>query len=228
MKMSKQIASFVLGVAVGFCLYSLLKFWPLATARVLNVASPMGASHPRQLLRSPWVKRALPSQVCAPVRVQSPRQARAMPREVAEQRMRVQPKPACVKVAEPAAARVAAKDVVASSLAPAAPAPAAFKAIGYLEKAGGQVEAIILQENQIQVVHIGDLIAGRYRVTEVSPEFVDAVDETQVQSPMAKPDGAKSEELTASVAKQPIAPPALDASARAAVVARRSPSRLPT
>jgi Tfp pilus assembly protein PilP len=89
------------------------------------------------------------------------------------------------------------------------PAPTTFKAIGYVEKAGGQLEAIILQENQIQVVHMGDLIAGRYRVTKVSPDVVDAIDETLAQSPMAKPDGAKSDELTASVAQQPSAPPAL-------------------
>jgi len=73
------------------------------------------------------------------------------------------------------------------------PAPTIFKTIGYVERAEGQLEAIILQENQIQVVHIGEHIAGRYLVTKITPDLVDAVDETLVQSPMAKLDVAKSD-----------------------------------
>jgi hypothetical protein len=68
-----------------------------------------------------------------------------------------------------------------------------FKTIGYVEKAGGQLEAIILQENQIQVVHIGDRIADRYRVTSITPDSVDALDETLVQSSMAQSGAAKPE-----------------------------------
>jgi len=124
-----------------------------------------------------------------------------MTREVAEGRSRVQPKPGAVKVAEPAAV----KQVAAVNVSSAPPAPTIFKTMGYVEKAGGQLEAIILQENEIQVVHIGDLLAGRYRVTKVSPDAVAALDETLVQSPMAKPNDAG--ELTASVAQQPSTPP---------------------
>jgi Tfp pilus assembly protein PilP len=86
----------------------------------------------------------------------------------------------------------AVKELIAQKMSATPPAPTTFKAIGYVEKAGGQVEAIILQENQIQVVHIGDLIAGRYRVTKVSPDLVDTTDETLAQSLPAKPDFAES------------------------------------
>jgi hypothetical protein len=75
-----------------------------------------------------------------------------------------------------------------------------------VEKAGGQLEAIILQENQVQVVHIGDRIAGRYRVTKITPDLVDALDETLVQSSMAKSGGAESEVLEA---KSTLPPPAV-------------------
>ena len=80
---------------------------------------------------------------------------------------------------------------------PAPPAPTVFKAIGYVEKAGGQLEAIILQENQVQVVHIGDRIAGRYRVTKITPDLVDALDETLVQSSMLKSGGPESGKVAA-------------------------------
>ncbi len=117
----------------------------------------------------------------------------------------VQPKAGIVPVALPAAT----KEVPAVNVSSAPPAPTVFKTIGYVEKAGGQLEAVILQDNQVQVVHIGDLIAGRLRVTKVSPDSVDAVDETQVPAPMAKPNATKSDEITASNEPQaPVTPAA--------------------
>jgi hypothetical protein len=95
------------------------------------------------------------------------------------------------------------------SASPATPALTTFSPMGYVEKAGGELEAIILQENEVQVVHIGDIISGRYRVTKITPDTVAAVDETQVQSPMAKPKGVESKELTADGAPEPSAPPAV-------------------
>ena len=215
MKIIRQFVSFVLGVGVGICLYSLLKLWPLSPARMSNDSSQMGANHRGKPLRAPWVQRSLPPQVCAPVRVHSEKHIHAVTREVAEGRSRVQPKPEAANVAEPAAA----KEVAVVNVSSAAPAPKIFKTIGYVEKAGGQLEAIILQENEIQVVHIGDLIAARYRVTQVSADAVDAIDETLVQSPMPKPNGAKSNELTASVAQQPSTPPVTAAPTQPEVLA---------
>ena len=68
------------------------------------------------------------------------------------------------------------------------------------------MDAIILQENAIQVVHVGDLIASRYRVTKILPDSVDIVDEFLEPSPMAKPTRTRPEELsTAEV--QPLSSP---------------------
>jgi hypothetical protein len=95
----------------------------------------------------------------------------------------------------------------APQVSPAPTPPTVFKAIGYVEKAGGQLEAIILQENQIQVVHLGDEIAGRYRVTKITPDVVDAIDETVVQIPMVKPGKGNPELVAAIGAGQQLAPP---------------------
>jgi hypothetical protein len=137
------------------------------------------------------------------VSILSPKHVHALTRKASERRSQARPEPEPAKVSEPAATNVVPVETV--SLAP--PAPTTFKPIGYVEKAGGQLEAIILQENEVQVVHMGDLIAGRYRVTKISPDSVEATDETLVQSPMPKPNGTESKELTASVAPQPSTPP---------------------
>jgi hypothetical protein len=199
-KIIRQLVSFVLGVTVGVCLYSLLKLRPLSPARFGNASAPAGAKY--KSLRAPWVQRSWARQVCAPVRVHSVKHRHAMTREVAGRQVHLQPKPEPVRVPQPAAAR----EVAVVKVPPAPPAPKTFKTIGYVEKAGGQLEAIILQENEIQVVHLGDLIAERYRVTKVSPDSVAAIDETLVESPMAKPDGAGSKELTAGVEQGPSTP----------------------
>lgn len=212
MKTIRQLISFVLGVAVGVCLYSFLRLRPLSPAHLSNASS---ATRANQSLRPPWVQRSLlpPPAAAAPVRVRSAKHPQAMTHEVAAGQSRVQPKPGIVRAARPAAA----KEVAALTAAPAPPVPAVFKTIGYVEKAGGQLEAVILQDNQVQVVHIGDLIAGRFRVTKVSPDSVDAMDETQVPLPMAKPSAAKSNEMTAGVTPQPSAIPAATDSAQGEV-----------
>ncbi len=71
-----------------------------------------------------------------------------------------------------------------ASPTPTSPPPALFKPIGYVEKQDGQMEAIVLQENEVQVVHLGDEIAGRYRVTKITPDLVSTVDETQILGPL--------------------------------------------
>ena len=78
--------------------------------------------------------------------------------------------------------------------------PNVFKTLGYVDKGGGDVEAIILQENQIQVVHIGEVIAGRYRVTRISPDSVDAVAESPAPATMVASGVSQTVDLTASTA----------------------------
>ncbi len=73
--------------------------------------------------------------------------------------------------------------------------PTTFKAIGYVEKSDGQLEAVIMQENEIQVVHLGDKIADRYRVTKITPDTVAAIDETTLQIPILKADELKEQSV---------------------------------
>ncbi len=114
------------------------------------------------------------------------------------------------------------------STPPAAlPPPMVFKTIGYVEKAGGQLEAIILQENQIQVVHIGDRIADRYRVTSITPDSVNALDETPVQSSMAQSGAAKPEAGAVKGTELPSPPSRAVASARPEVTTAVTESAQP-
>ena len=97
---------------------------------------------------------------------------------------------------------------------PVAPTPAApkvFKTIGYVEKAGAQLEAVILEDDQVKVVHLGDLIESRYRVVRVTPDSVEALDEMPEPAPMSQPIGDKGHELMARVAQPPSVPPAVAA-----------------
>lgn len=117
---------------------------------------------------------------------------------------RIGPAPA-VKVGTPAVV-TAQRTVIASespkaeqSVSKAAPDPTLFKAIGYVEKSDGQVEAIVMQENEVQVVHMGDEIAGRYRVTKITPETVSAVDETVIQVPVGNFEGREGNVLATNV-----------------------------
>ncbi len=205
----------------------------------------MSASHPANSLRPPWVQRSLPSQVTAPNRQSFAKHAQVIFPNRAEAQPLLRPKTPALPsgVAAPAAmvlvpdggAKTAASPAPPTEVAavkvstpPAAPPPpTVFKTLGYVEKAGGQLEAIILQENQIQVVHIGDRIADRYRVTKITPDSVDALDETLVQPSMAKSGGAESEVLTAKGAQAPLAPAPVVASARPEVTAVATGSAQP-
>lgn len=286
MKTIRQLVSFLLGVAVGVCLYSLLRLRPLSPGRGPYSAAQTGENRPNQGLRPTWVQRSLACPVKAPVRLHLARHRHALSSTLANAQLPARPvharletvafvapkttapeeskkaveAPVVAQISAPAAPTVPAaavqhKTVVSSvpaipvpapvvaaarvpavpNLAPvnasapskapvlaaiapkapvatallstlppvvalAPPPPTIFKAIGYVEKADGQLEAIILQENQIQVVHIGDRIADRYRVTRITPDVVGAIDETLLQVPMAKPGGVttKSDVLVAS------------------------------
>ncbi len=136
--------------------------------------------------------------------------------KAADVRPPARPKPGIVEVAASAASKNEVAAVTGPSappmaptpqVSPAPPPPTVFKAIGYVEKAGGQLEAIILQEDQIQVVHLGDEIAGRYRVTRITPDLVDAIDETVAQIPVAKPGSATPELVAAIGAGKTLTPP---------------------
>ena len=222
-KIFKQLVSFVLGVAAGACLHSVLTLRPLSPKLLSSFSPSARANDGVNRVRPPWVQRTLPAHVAEHAGIVPRKDIDLKPAEVGPHRARVKPEAEPVELAasvlQPAeaaavkpveaAVQAEAQQVAASIVAPMPPPPTVFKTIGYVEKAGGEVEGIILQENQIQVVQLGDLIADRYRVTKVSPDSVDASDEMQAQSPMIEPSVKKSEESTASVTAPPSNPPAL-------------------
>ncbi len=240
-----------MGVTVGICLYSILRFRPLSVGRWANSPAEVGDFRHNHALTPPWVQLPLtvtpPATVSAPARI-IPLEPRLTPRagappravshahrnavssEVAKVHLPSWPQPHMVDPAVQSHQKIISGQEVGSrnlslsaSLVPtpplqqkspdvpitpravpppqrvvpppaavpashdAQPAPTLFKAVGYVEKSDGQLEAIILQENQIKVVHLGDEISGRYRVTKITPEMVGAIDETLLQVPMAKP-----------------------------------------
>jgi len=198
-KILRELASLVLGAAVGACLYSLLKLKPLSSAHVSTDSTQVGAKQRSNTLRPPWVQRASPSPIRAKAGGPSHQPVHARPTVITSAPPLMQPAPETASVAEP----TAPKEVSAASSTPSPPVPKAFKTMGYVEKAGGQLEAIILQENQMQVVHIGDLIAERYRVTQVSPEEVATVDVTQLQPPIPMANGTTGNELAGNILTRP-------------------------
>ena len=223
-KTIRQFVSFVLGISVGVCSYSLLRFLP-PSARRANSPAQVAENRPNHALTPPWVQRSTPPQVTTPAGAPSIADNRAkgvevvgiqlpswpqphtagphddltekltVKKEVATHRStkRVALKPSVqtlkqsrhVSIAPQAASAPRSPGV--NPIIPAQPTPSLFQAIGSVEKSDGQLEAIIMQENKIQVVHLGDEIAGRYRVTKITPEMVGAVDETMLKIPIAKP-----------------------------------------
>jgi Tfp pilus assembly protein PilP len=126
-------------------------------------------------------------------------------RNVAEKPLLELPAPKTTKVPDlPATTEVASVEGASTP-----PAPSTFKPVGYVEKAGGQAEAIILQDDQVYVVHVGERFADKYRVLKVSPDAVEAMED---MPPPAAPQNIKSGDskvlsanLTTSTPDQPTA-----------------------
>jgi hypothetical protein len=65
-----------------------------------------------------------------------------------------------------------------------------MKTIGFVEKAGGELDAIAPLGNDVYLVRQGDFFAGRYHALRVSREFVEAVEEVPhdgLPPPVAEP-----------------------------------------
>lgn len=71
---------------------------------------------------------------------------------------------------------------------PPPPPPLPLKAIGYSVKTGGVPEAVITDDQDIYVVHVGEIFAKRFRVMSLTPsrvEIEDASTQQVVQLPIA-------------------------------------------
>jgi len=65
---------------------------------------------------------------------------------------------------------------------PAGPPPVSLKALGYTEKSGGVPEAIISDDEQLHIVHEGEVFAKRFRVLKITPKLVEIDDEAAHQT----------------------------------------------
>ncbi len=196
MRIARQLVSFATGLVVGLCLYFLPRasrillpsLRPVSTA----VASPADHASASSSIHKPSINRAAFAE----------RKASREPRQVVRRIRAIRdshPAPETSQADSP-------EPATASSTILTSPPPLTFKPLGYVEIPGGQLEAIISQENDVQVVHIGDHISGHYQVTKISPESVEADDEELTQAPR----GAQSaRELTAAAIPEPAKPQAV-------------------
>src|SRR5208282_2375307 len=56
--------------------------------------------------------------------------------------------------------------------------PVSIKSSGFVVKANGELDAILAEDDDVQIVRQGDSFDGRYRAVSVSAETVEAVEET--------------------------------------------------
>ena len=213
MKTIRQLVSFILGVTLGVCLFSLVRLRLLTSGRPANSPAQVVENLPNHAVTPPPVHRSARPRRKARKRVHASRHVRAMNSEVAEVRLPARPRRHRVKAhgsasdgtATLARVRHESPTLRATSvpslaqvtpMPQAPPSPTLFKSIGYVEKADGHLEAIIMQQDQVQVVHLGDRIADRYRVTSITHDVVGAIDETAPQVAMAKPEGVVKSDVS--------------------------------
>jgi hypothetical protein len=69
-----------------------------------------------------------------------------------------------------------------STAAPAGPPPVSLKAVGYTENSEGLREAFVSDDEQLYVVHEGDVFAKRFRVLTIKPTLIEVEDEALHQT----------------------------------------------
>ena len=227
MKTIRQLIVFILGTAAGIGLYSLIVF------------VQHRAKNPGQIAENVSAQAVIPTSTSsqkAPfhrgrrhTRAHSSRHLRAVRFETAEVRMPVRHRRHRVsrhvfassqtmalagRWNAPLARNTVPSPIVAQVVpAPQVqPPPTFFKSIGYVEKADGQLEAVIMEDDQVQVVRIGDRIADKYKVTSITPEVVRAIEDPVIMAkleptdmlPHGAPEALVSETRAADQTPRPI------------------------
>ena len=223
MKMIRQIILFLLGTAAGVGLFALVVNLGRRTDSPRKVADNL----PAQAVTVPQVQKT-PHRSRTHHRARYPKHRHGMHVDMAEVRMPARPRrhrsgrhvsssSRSIELAANSNAQASRDSMQSPVLAQGAlvphaePAPTFFKSIGYVEKADGQLEAIIMQDDAVQVVRIGDRIADRYKVTSITPEVVGAIEEPAVVAqlepggslPHATPEAAVSEARVAEQTPRP-------------------------
>lgn len=169
MKTLRQVVLFVLGITAGICAYSLLKYVPAPSA--VMASSKVDGS--QSLSAQPQ-----PGRVAAHVASYG-RLSRHSGRHKHHFHHRHHEMPSAT-IAQ-------AAPTPAAPIPQVAPIPTYFKADGYVEKADGQLEAIIIQNDGIQILKLGDRIGDHLRVTSITRESVGAIDEAAYHVPSTQP-----------------------------------------
>ena len=73
-------------------------------------------------------------------------------------------------------------DAPTPNLPPPPPPPPPLKAVGYNELPGGKKEAMVTFNDDLQVVHEGDMIGTRFKIVKITPTMVVVEDDTTHQS----------------------------------------------
>ncbi len=76
-------------------------------------------------------------------------------------------------------ARQAAEAASAAPPGPPPPPPVPFKAVGYSVKDQGSIEAYLADDQQVYVVHEGDVFDKTYRVLKITSALIEIEDESQ-------------------------------------------------
>ena len=201
MKTIQPLVIFLLGTAAGLCLVLLV----MLSQRRADSPTPVVQALPDQAaLTPPPARKSTSRRRRARGRARSSRQSRTQRLETAAVRMPTHPRRHRARThsvtssgatvlarnrrATPLPEVESAPTVAQSAPAPQAqPVPTVFKSIGYAEKSDGQLVAFIMQDDHVQIVRVGDRISDRYRVTSITQETVNAVEDSSVQVATSKP-----------------------------------------
>lgn len=109
---------------------------------------------------------------------------------------------------------VAAAQVPASTQAVATlePTPTVLQPLGYVEKADGRAEAIVVDGEHVRIVHEGDVFNGKYKVLKVSASAVEVVELSPQRTPEPPTPAEPPQVLELAASKPPAPAPGLPSS----------------
>ena len=70
----------------------------------------------------------------------------------------------------------------AATVAPPAPATTMLKPLGYVEKANGQIEAVVAEGDRVYLVHQGETFAEKYKVLKISSDAVEVANQSSKEA----------------------------------------------
>jgi hypothetical protein len=190
MRISEHVEKIAAGTLAGVCLLLL----PNLIGEYAGSRAPVARMDvTRRQAARPQTARARPT------RQSPPSDSRvAKVRSVVSHHSTFAPKHHMVRSEAPtrAASRVQPTPIAAAQPVPAplpseatAPVTSTLTPLGYVQKADGSVEAVVADGEHVQVVHVGEILADKYKVLKISPSAVEVADLASVPaiSPVKTP-----------------------------------------